>query len=45
MKANLSRRRVAGVTLIELMVAMAIGSFLMLGAMTVFVQSRTTLPA
>lgn len=42
MKANLSRRRVAGVTLIELMVAMAIGSFLMLGAMTVFIQSRTT---
>ena len=31
-----------GMTLIELMVALAIGSFLMLGAMTVFVQSRTT---
>ena len=30
-------------TLIELMVALAIGSFLMIGAMTVFMQSRTTL--
>ena len=29
-------------TLIELMVALAIGAFLMLGAMTVFMQSRTT---
>jgi type IV pilus assembly protein PilW len=29
-------------TLIELMVALAIGSFLMIGAVTVFVQSRTT---
>ncbi len=35
-------RRSAGVTLIELMVALAIGSFLMLGALTVFMQSRTT---
>ncbi len=34
-------RRSAGVTLIELMVALAIGSFLMLGALTVFMQSRT----
>ena len=33
-------RRAAGVTLIELMVALAIGSFLMLGALTVFRQSR-----
>jgi type IV pilus assembly protein PilW len=33
----------AGLTLIELMVALAIGSFLMAGAVTVFVQSRTTL--
>jgi type IV pilus assembly protein PilW len=32
----------AGMTLIELMVALAIGSFLMIGAMTVFMQSRTT---
>jgi type IV pilus assembly protein PilW len=31
----------AGVTLIELMVALAIGAFLMLGAVTVFMQSRT----
>lgn len=29
-------------TLIELMVALAIGAFLMIGAMTVFMQSRTT---
>jgi type IV pilus assembly protein PilW len=29
-------------TLIELMVALAIGAFLMIGAITVFVQSRTT---
>jgi len=35
-------RRSAGVTLIELMVALSIGSFLMIGAMTVFMQSRTT---
>jgi prepilin-type N-terminal cleavage/methylation domain-containing protein len=31
-----------GMTLIELMVALAIGAFLMIGAMTVFMQSRTT---
>lgn len=31
-----------GMTLIELMVALAIGAFLMLGAITVFMQSRTT---
>ena len=42
MTANLSRKRIAGMTLIELMVALAIGSFLMIGAMTVFMQSRTT---
>ena len=36
------RRRYAGMTLIELMVALAIGSFLMIGAITVFMQSRTT---
>ena len=34
--------RQSGMTLIELMVALAIGSFLMIGAMTVFMQSRTT---
>ncbi len=32
-----------GLTLIELMVALAIGAFLMIGTITVFVQSRTTL--
>lgn len=37
-----SRRRIAGVTLIELMVALAIGSFLLVGAVTVFVQSRAS---
>jgi prepilin-type N-terminal cleavage/methylation domain-containing protein len=31
-----------GMTLIELMVSLAIGAFLMLGAITVFMQSRTT---
>ena len=31
-----------GMTLIELMTALAIGAFLMLGAITVFMQSRTT---
>jgi type IV pilus assembly protein PilW len=36
------RRLVRGVTLIELMVAVAIGAFLLIGAMTVFVQSQTT---
>ncbi|MFB3112124.1 MAG: PilW family protein [Gemmatimonadales bacterium] len=35
-------KRAAGVTLIELMVAMAIGAFLMVGAMTVFMHSRTS---
>lgn len=35
-------QRTAGVTLIELMVALAIGSFLMLGALTVFMQSRAS---
>ncbi len=38
----MNRRQQHGVTLIELMVALAIGAFLMLGAMTVFMQSRTT---
>jgi len=36
------RHRVLGITLIELMVALSIGSFLMIGAVTVFMQSRTT---
>jgi type IV pilus assembly protein PilW len=36
------RRFARGLTLIELMVAMAIGAFLMIGAVTVFTQSRTT---
>ena len=35
-------RRQSGVSLIELMVAMVIGLFLMLGAVTVYNQSRTT---
>jgi len=34
--------RAAGITLVELMVALSIGSFLMIGAVTVFMQSRTT---
>lgn len=34
--------RERGMTLIELMVALGIGSFLMVGAMTVFMNSRTT---
>jgi type IV pilus assembly protein PilW len=36
------RKLALGVTLIELMVAVAIGAFLMIGAMTVFMQSRTS---
>src|SRR5512134_4024499 len=36
------RPRQSGVSLIELMVAMIIGLFLMLGAVTVYNQSRTT---
>jgi type IV pilus assembly protein PilW len=35
-------RYISGMTLIELMVALAIGAFLMIGAVTVFMQSRTT---
>jgi type IV pilus assembly protein PilW len=35
-------REQQGMTLIELMVALAIGAFLMIGAITVFMQSRTT---
>lgn len=41
-RSSKQRNRAAGVTLIELMVALAIGSFLMIGAVTVFMQSRTT---
>jgi len=37
-----SHRYAAGLTLVELMVALAIGSFLMIGAVKVFVQSRET---
>ena len=37
----MNRRLQHGMTLIELMVALAIGAFLMLGAVTVFIQSRT----
>jgi len=36
------KRRIGGMTLIELMVALGIGAFLMIGAFTVFMQSRTT---
>ena len=39
---NATIQRVRGVTLVELMVALSIGSFLMIGAVTVFSQSRTT---
>ncbi len=38
----MNRRQQHGMTLIELMVALAIGAFLMIGAITVFMQSRTT---
>lgn len=37
-----ARSRSQGMTLIELMVALGIGAFLMIGALTVFMQSRTT---
>ena len=36
------RRQALGVTLIELMVALAIGAFLMIGAVTVFMHARQT---
>jgi type IV pilus assembly protein PilW len=39
---SVAPRRIRGVTLIELLVALGIGSFLIVGAMTVFMQSRTT---
>lgn len=41
----MNRRPQRGMTLIELMVSLAIGAFLMLGAITVFMQSRTTFRA
>jgi type IV pilus assembly protein PilW len=41
-RPSAARRRQAGVTLIELMVALAIGMFLMAGAVTVFMQGRQT---
>lgn len=41
-KLRALHRRQAGVTLIELMVALAIGMFLMAGAVTVFMQGRQT---
>ena len=42
MHAATFHRQHAGMTLIELMVALAIGAFLMIGAVTVFMQGRTT---
>jgi type IV pilus assembly protein PilW len=39
---RIPQQRSSGMTLIELMVALAIGSFLMIGAITVFMQSRNT---
>ncbi|NNC66201.1 MAG: hypothetical protein HKN84_15570 [Gammaproteobacteria bacterium] len=41
-KTYTPRRRLAGLTLVELMVALSIGAFLVIGAITVFMQSRTT---
>jgi type IV pilus assembly protein PilW len=41
-RAPRARRRTLGLTLVELMIALAVGSFLLLGAITVFVQSRNT---
>src|SRR5262245_56907483 len=38
----MNRRQQHGMTLIELMVALAIGAFLMLGTVTIFMQSRTS---
>lgn len=39
---TISSNRTAGVTLIELMVALAIGSLVIVGAITVYMQSRNT---
>ena len=41
MKLTKTSQRATGITLIELMVALSINSFLLLGAVTVFMQSRT----
>ncbi len=38
--SNSSRQKQSGITLVELMVALAIGSFLMVGAITIYNQSR-----
>lgn len=40
MAGNLARHSIAGVTLVELMVALSIGSFLIIGAVQVYNQSR-----
>jgi type IV pilus assembly protein PilW len=42
MSPSIETRKQYGMTLIELMVALAIGAFLMIGAVTVFMQTRTT---
>lgn len=42
MSSRMKTPKQSGMTLIELMVALAIGAFLMIGAITVFMQSRTT---
>jgi prepilin-type N-terminal cleavage/methylation domain-containing protein len=42
MVESMKNRHQCGMTLIELMTALAIGAFLMIGAITVFMQSRTT---
>ena len=42
MKRPFSKRRARGLTLIELLVSLAIGSLLIIGAVTVYSQSRTT---
>ena len=42
MVQSMKSKHQTGMTLIELMVALAIGAFLMIGAITVFMQSRTT---
>lgn len=38
--SNVSRQEQSGITLVELMVALAIGSFLMVGAIQIYTQSR-----
>jgi type IV pilus assembly protein PilW len=41
-EARPSRRRAAGLTLIEMMVTVVIGAFLMIGVISIFAQTRTT---